>query len=190
MNVNPQSLSPTLWRTCRVLANPTRLGCLGIVVDNPGVTVETVAAKLHITEVNSSLCLRALQSRGLLSSTRKGRWVFYSPETDPKVETAKPLLDAVSKALHAKRFTLDDIEKAVTAYTHPRRIILARLLHSRGPLAVEVLAGTSDISLPALHRHLRKLIRRGIVVEADGKYALRTPRNALAKELLLLVVGP
>ena len=190
MNNNPKSLSPTLWRTCRVLANPTRLACLKLVIDNPGVTVETVAAKLQITEVHASLCLRALQSRGLLSSIRRSRWVVYSPETDPMVATAKPFLDAVSKALHSKETSLDDIEKAVTAYTHPRRIIITRLLHSGGLLEDTLLAKTSDISLRALRRHLQKLISRRIVIEIYGGYALCTPRDALAKALLLIVVGP
>ena len=189
MKKNPQPLSPTLWRTCRVLASPIRLRCLKLVLDNLGITVETVAAGLQITEAKASLCLRALQSRGLLSSTRRSRWLIYSPETDPKVKAAQPFLDAVSTALHSRRISLDNIEKAVTAYTHPRRIVIVRLLNSSGPLNMFMLSDMSDISLPALCRHLQKLVNRQVVSETGNDYALRTPRTALAQALLDIVLN-
>ena len=37
------ALHPTLWRTCRVLAGPTRLRLLRRVIARPGLTVQQLA---------------------------------------------------------------------------------------------------------------------------------------------------
>lgn len=88
MKKNEANLAPTLWRTCRVLANPNRLSCLKAVLKVPGRTVENVADAVGLAESKASLALRALQSRGILSSHRISRWTHYYPEPDASVATA------------------------------------------------------------------------------------------------------
>ena len=72
MKTKEESLSPTLWRTCRVLANPNRVRCLKAVLKCPGRSVEDVAAAVGLTEVKASLALRALQSRGQSADVKEG----------------------------------------------------------------------------------------------------------------------
>ena len=43
---NAHPLQPTLWRTCRVIANRTRLQILALLLRQPGQTVSAVAAHL------------------------------------------------------------------------------------------------------------------------------------------------
>ncbi len=61
---------PTLWRTCRVLANPKRLACLRAVMGTPNLCVEEIAREAGLDEVQGSMALRALQARGLIAAYR------------------------------------------------------------------------------------------------------------------------
>lgn len=181
-------LSPTLWRTCRVLANGTRLNCLKVVLDRLEICVEDVAEMVGVTDNEASKSLRALQSRGLISSRRESRWVIYFPSTNPLVESAKPLLDAVSKALHDEQVSMIDIEKACTAYTHMRRIVITRLLSSSGPLDISGIKKATGYSFQAIKRHLVKLVDRRTVSEEDGVYTLCKSKDPLSKALLRIVL--
>ena len=59
-------LRPTLWRTCRVLANPTRLKMFSLLLQQPGQTVSAVAEHLSQPLSLTSEYLRALEARGFL----------------------------------------------------------------------------------------------------------------------------
>ncbi len=67
------SLRPTLWRTCRVLANRTRLKIYALLLRQPGQTVSAIAEQLKLPLPAASHYLRALEARGLLAVRRKGR---------------------------------------------------------------------------------------------------------------------
>jgi DNA-binding transcriptional ArsR family regulator len=68
---------PTLWRTCRVIANQKRLEIFECLVQTPGQTVTSVAQHCSLPLSVASESLRMLESRGLLTVQRVGRWVKY-----------------------------------------------------------------------------------------------------------------
>ncbi|MGI5869231.1 MAG: ArsR family transcriptional regulator [Kiritimatiellia bacterium] len=189
MKTKEEHLSPTLWRTCRVLANPNRLRCLKAVLKTPGLTVEDVAASVRLSESKTSLALRALQSRGILSSRRRSRWVHYYPETDPAVGTAEPFLDAARHALIDNKMSEEDFKCAMQAYTHPRRIAIVQALAHAENLQPEDLSVMLDISPEALARHLRKLQTLGVVAITEKGCKLEKPGSSLAKALLRIVLS-
>ena len=90
-------LTPTLWRTCRVLSGATRLELLRRIIEMPDQCVAELTEALGLSETRASQELRRLQSRGLVQVAREGRWVRYRPVTVPKVPSAKPLLAAARK---------------------------------------------------------------------------------------------
>ena len=183
------SLAPSLWRTCRVLASPNRLRCLKAVLETPGLTVEEVAAVARLTETKTSLALRALQSRGIISFKRQSRWVHYYPETDPSVITAEPFLDATKTALARDRMSEQVFKGTMQAYTHPRRIAIVRAVAHVKNMNPADLSEMLEISPEALARHLRKLKVCGVVQQTKGCYALAHPQSKLAQALLRIILS-
>lgn len=183
------SYHPTIWRTCRVLANRRRLACLRAVLQSPGSTVGEVAAAAVLPEDQASLCLRALQARGLLHGSRVSRWVHYYPAPDPLVPVAAPLLDAVRHALLKTRMGAPQIISCLTAFTHPRRLSILRTLLRGGQVSFTGLARAGQMSEAALFRHLMKLSVRGVVVEEDDKWALNPSPSALTRAFLSLIAS-
>jgi DNA-binding MarR family transcriptional regulator len=182
-----QPLQPTLWRTCRVLANRDRLRVLSYVSAHAGVTVSQVAVRCGLAMPRASEYLRALQARGLIQPRRHSRWVSYAAGADPAVVHAAPILAAVQAAF-ARRDKPAEMLRAATAFTHPRRLVLAAALHGQ-PQYPESLARRCGFSLTATCRHLRKLERRGLVQTApDGTCLLCAKPPPLLRDLLGLVV--
>jgi DNA-binding MarR family transcriptional regulator len=70
-------LQPALWRTCRVLANRTRLHMRGCLLQHPGQTVSAVADQLKLSLPVASQYLRALEARGLLTVRGVSRRLKY-----------------------------------------------------------------------------------------------------------------
>jgi len=103
-----------------------------------------------LTEPKTSLALRALQSRGIISSKRRSRWVHYYPESDPSVKSAEPFLDAANIALARKRMPEQDFRVTVQAYTHPRRIAIVRAVAHADNFQPADLCEMLDISPEAL----------------------------------------
>src|SRR5689334_18224413 len=89
-------LQPTLWRTCRVLANRLRLRMLASVVRRPGQTVSMVAKQFNVRVGVASEYLRALEARSLLIARRKGRYVEYEPVNGKPEEARHRLAAAVA----------------------------------------------------------------------------------------------
>lgn len=175
---------PTLWRTCRVLANPKRLACLRAVMGTPNLCVAEIAREAGLDEVQGSMALRALQARGLIAAVRESRWVRYVPETDPLVPSAKPLMDVLSRVLRPGEMCDEEVIRTVTAFTHPRRLAMLRCLQLHAPLSIEALSAACGISLPAAYRHLRKLSSRRVVAVQDDIITLVPRQNPLARMLL------
>ncbi len=181
------NLHPTLWRTCRILANQRRLACLRTVLSFPGSSVETVAEKAGIPTDQASLCLRALQARGLIHAERHSRWVHYTPHPDLSVPVATPILFALRRALLADKLTDAAITLTLTAFTHPRRLAILKRLTPTAQLTAARLTCETSISPPALWRHLSKLKRRGLVIQTPDGWKLANVLTPLSKAMLTLV---
>lgn len=183
-------LKPTLWRTCRVLANERRLRVLAYVCTAGPAHVTKVAAATQLPQPQATGNLRLLQSRGLLRATRRSRWVEYAAMPDPLVEHAAGMLEAMTQAIRRKD-SAAEIMRALTAFTHPRRLRIVMAL-ADAPLLFDQLVLRCSISRPALYRHLRKLERRGLLAavgEAD-RYRLVTPPAGVLRDLLRLALHP
>lgn len=179
-----RDLQPSLWRTCRILANASRIRCLKCVLVQPVSQVGAIAQELGIPLHYASQYLRALQARGLLEATRQSRWVYYAPTPDPLVPSAKPLLDALRTALLEECRSERQIVHDLTAFTHPRRLAILACLLRRKSATAETLAAFTRISQPAMSRHLTKLQDRDLVVENKGRWALKPCTHQPAQTLL------
>jgi hypothetical protein len=184
-----QHLSPTVWRTCRVLANENRLLLIKAMIDQPPMTVKQLAHTCKMREFTCSLRLRQIHARGLLQVTRISKWVYYQLGADPEVEHAKPILVALIKTLRKCKHKADYglVIKEATLFTHPRRILLARALAKECHPGLGKLLSTCDISLPALYRHLDKMERRGLITCSGTEVTLCPPNKPLTKALLSIV---
>ena len=182
------TLHPTLWRTCRVLANTQRLQCLKTVLCKPGATVGQIAETCHYPVNQTSVYLRALQARGLLQSVRDSRWVHYHPQPDPLVPSAEPVLSAMTRALLKEKMPIKDVIFCLTAFTHPRRLVILSVLLQNKSIPFATLSRKSNVSLCALTRHLAKLCRRNMAVKDEEEYcAPLPPPSPLAASLLRLL---
>ena len=179
-----QSMRPTLWRTCRVIANETRLNLLRALFFCEESTVSMLAGKAGISISFASSQLRALGARGLVSARSAGRWVFYTAAPNLAVEHAAVIGNAirVSCAIDAENRGLIE---AATAFTHPRRIVIARCLAEGEKTASELMIST-HISTMALYRHLVKLTARRMVEQENNRYRLARPENVLGQTLLAI----
>ena len=175
-----------MWRTLRVLANPSRLRVIECLFRDGPLCVSAVATRCRLQPVSATQHLRLLQSRGLIQARRTGRWVRYSADPDPLVAHAPPLTAALRHALLAEQAGTTRIVRELTAFTHERRILIVRAI-SRGTDTPEAIRTACRISAPALNRHLRKLTRRDVICRQDEHIQLLRPVNALARRLLALV---
>lgn len=177
---------PTLWRTCRGLANRRRLRIFGFLVGHPPQTVSTVAKCLNLPLSTTSKALRLLESRSLLLAQRTGSLVKYSVGTD-RASTPSGLTTALRRALREvnQEENVDAIFSLVTAFTHPRRIEIFRALWDR-PQRFEQLQTATGVPPWALYRHLKKLEDRGFIKHHSGLYQAAQPTNAVQRELMRL----
>lgn len=179
-------LTPTLWRTCRVLAGPTRLELLWRILATPDRCVTDLAAAGAISETRASQELRRLQSRGLIQQVRSGRWTRYRPVTDPKVASAKPLLAAAKESL--AKWPAEETVRVAKAFAHERRLKMVRLLQA-GPRSGEELRLLGALSKPALFRHLAVLRAGGVVKRTADGWALASNPHPLAQAMKSLLAA-
>jgi DNA-binding transcriptional ArsR family regulator len=182
---NVSSLQPTLWRTCRVLANRTRLKICALLLQQPGQTVSAIAEQLKLPLPAASQDLRALEARGLLAVRRQGRRVVYRPTPATTRTSAAELVTALRLVFRQEGSPVETIFKTATAFTHPRRIEIFNALRKENQSPVQ-LCTLTGISVPSLYRHLRKLKARGFVTYHEGRW-VATPRfDPLGRELTRL----
>ena len=181
------SLHPTVWRTCRVIANETRLKLLWRLFQQGEASMGQLARSLGVKEPAASSGLRALGARGLIASERRGLYVFYKPEVNAEVEHAELILSAL-RSCYDEVVPFKHVIHLATAFTHVRRIDIVRVLQG-GSLHEVELSLRTQISIPALHRHLRKLTARGFVSKEDGIIKLLEPPDPLAIALLGAVLA-
>lgn len=177
-------LTPTLWRTSRVLAGKTRLDLLRRILAGAGLGVSEFAAAAGLSEPRASQELRRLQARGLVQVTRAGRQVTYRPVPDPKVPSAKPLL-AAAKAALAKHPDEETIRVA-QAFGHERRLKIVRALMN-GPRPARELATAVGMPELALFRHLRALQEGGVARRTKNGWELAPNSHPLAKAMKALL---
>ena len=164
-----------------MLANGTRLRILGLLVRHSPQTVSAVAARLQLPMPVASQCLRSLEARGLLTLRRVKLHVHYRLNNNPTGD-ARDLVTALRSAFRSEPSPENLIFKLSTAFTHPRRVEIFRLLQTR-PRAPAQIRIATGISGPALVRHLEKLKARGFVVSQKNIYSTTRPREAFGRTL-------
>lgn len=181
-----EKLQPTLWRTCRVLANKTRLKVLNELCTRPEQRVTDIAQRLGLSLPRASQSLRTLNSRGLLLARRTGASVYYRLEADRSIRHNDRLVRAIRTTFSNETYPVRSIFRYATAFTHPRRILIVRALRER-PLSLAEIASTTKISRRAIKRHLGKLEIRGFLKRANGWYFYSVPPHEFARVLLFLL---
>jgi len=180
------ALRPTLWRTCRGLASKTRLRIFRELCARPEQRVSDIARRLGMSLSLASQSLRALNARGLLLARRFGPSVYYSPCANRSIPNSARLLQAIQKTFANDKNPNENIFQYSTAFTHPRRILIIKIL-CKSPMQFEEIAFKTNIPPRALSRHLRKLIARGFLKRADCKrYICSVPQHEFARFLLNL----
>lgn len=185
-------LAPTLWRTCRILANIRRLKLLKAMLE--AAEPLTVTGLADRTGLPMSACcenLRKLAARGLIHATRNGREVRHSLIPDRLVHHATPILDVVIRTLRTAR-TNHDYEvmiKDVTAFTYPRRMTIVRELNRLGRTEFLTLQKTCGIPRSSFIRQIHKLKNRDVIrTDDDWEHLELAPQSRpLASELLRIV---
>ena len=182
-----QTLNPTLWRTCRVLAGANRIKLLRQVHDYPGQHVAALAKAAGIGRPYASQEMRRIQSRGLLRPVKRGIAVVYSPIPDPQVPTAAPLLKAIRAALKSRPAERDaDMARIAAGLAHERRIALARSLMQRPKTQAQLLA-ECPMAPCSLQLHLRTLAKAGFVATRGRVLSFQTPDHPLGQALAKLL---
>lgn len=153
-----------------MLANDTRLRLLAQLVRKQPQSVSELAAQCSLTLPVASQSLRALEARGLLRVNRIHRRVEYHIPMRSKAGSLAELIAALVAALRREPLPTRTIMKLATAFTHPTRIQIHRMLQS-GPKTEMQLQTAICLSSLALWRHLRKLKARGFVRHDDTQRA-------------------
>lgn len=179
------ALKPTLWRTCRVLANRTRLRMFRFLVQNPDQNVETVAKRLKVRPPLASEYLRGLEARGFLTARRAASRVYYRVNPETAVQGVRPLVQALQLAFRQSPNSIDRVFNLATGFTHPRRVTVFRAL-SEGPRTAAQIKTATGISRPAVNRHLAKLEARGFVAHKAGKFFRVRRRDRVGQALAQL----
>lgn len=180
-------LRPSLWRTCRVLANEPRLQLIRHLVECEKSTVASLAQQVDIPPNLASTYLRAISARGLIQAEPKGRHVYYIAIPNVNVHGAAELLNALKHAFGTEMKNKEIIHYT-TAFTHQRRIAIAKALQHRPTQPAELSARTS-IPMTALLRHLSKLSNRDMAEMAKEHYRLAIPNNVYGHTLLLAALN-
>ena len=175
-------LQPTLWRTCRVLANRVRLGMVMAVFQQPGQSVSAIAIRLNLPLPVASTYLRALEARGLLVARRMGRHVNYRPAPTDATTPGAEIAAALKTAFRTENVPIETVFQLATAFTHPRRADIFRAVQAKPRTLLEIQKCTG-IPAPALNRHLRKLESRGFVGCHSGYYVAVLRTDALGRKL-------
>lgn len=143
-------------------------------------TVGAVASRLRLRLPLASQYLRALEARGLLKVRRVAGQARYRAiiSSDGK----RGLAQALQSVFKANPAVARPIFGLCTAFTHPRRIIIFRVLRSRA-LTWGELRRTTRIPDLALRRHLNKLKARGFVTHRSGRYVATCPKGTVSRAL-------
>jgi DNA-binding transcriptional ArsR family regulator len=183
-------LNPTLWRTCRMLANARRLKIIRHLIDNGPITLTELATATSMSLPACSQYTRQITARGLCREIRKGTYAFFDLYPDPSIPYSAQLLQAIIAALLRTKPDFTEPIADLTAYTHVRRIMIVNYLVSNDSSRLCEMQQALQISESALLRHLNKLLSRNLVSRLeDEHYCLLKPPTPLAKKLLTIATG-
>ena len=175
------ALSPTLWRTCRVLSGATRLALLRRIIRTPGMSVGALADAEGLGIGRTSQELRRLQARGIVGVERHGRFVRYFPVPDPAVSSAGPILRALQESCTRYGAAMPErTAQLARGVAHEKRLAVVRAMQA-GPQAVEELQAALKIPVPTLWHHLLFLRAGGWIAPQNGKWMLARNEHPLAK---------
>ena len=180
-------LRPTLWRTCRVIANEQRMLLLYSLFKNNGQCVFELAQNIGIRPEHASIHLRSLNSRGLILQKREKMRLLCSTQANEEVDSAPLLLNAL-RTCYKQQTPTHVLTKQATAFTHARRIEIIRCIPSAG-ITKDQLNEQTNISYSALTRHLNKLESRGFITSGRNIFFRATPPDALSKALLKVILN-
>lgn len=192
-----KKLSPTLWRTCRVLMNDVRLRLLWAVVkNNDRLNVTGIAKLLGIIQPLATIGLRALQARGLIGVRRERYSVYYNLTEDRSLPEATRLRQAFVDYFDSDKLEFDwtnHVMILLKAFAHFNRLAMIRRL-SEGEASKTDLEAASGVVVKTIEHHLRILTRAGLIEgRDDGKgsaiYHLLPQTNPIALELLRQTIG-
>lgn len=183
-----QSMKPTLWRTCRIIANDSRLNLLQLLFKLGENSVTALGKQAGLSESHASLHLRLLNSRGLISARIAGKWVYYSATANQAVRHAPEILDALKTSYAYTDIDNNQTFNVATAFTHQRRIMIAKHLHHGAISSVE-LSFRTMVPLTSLRRHLKKLEARHFIKTENNLYTLGNPSHPLAQTLLSIAAS-
>ena len=175
-------LTPTLWRTCRVIACTTRLQLLWHIFQHEKLYIAELAQLTRIGIPTATIHLRALNARGLILPHREKMKVFYRAKANVAVAFAPELLTALHECCE-RNVPFKTIIRQATAFTHERRIELIRALNE-SDLTFDELLEKTGMSPSSLSRHAGKLKARGIIRRNQGKYRLMKPKEGLSSLLM------
>lgn len=179
--------SMMIWRTCRILANETRLKILKRLMRGAELCVTDIAEVEDIALVTASEHLRLLHQSGFLGQERKSKWIFYSAVLPSGFPVTEKIYKPLRKQLIASDRQISSLLKLMTAFTHPRRVeILKRLFNSSR--SFEELIELCDISPMAMKRHLDKLVSRDVVRQDSDVYRI-TSGGVELKRVLVRMCG-
>jgi DNA-binding transcriptional ArsR family regulator len=108
--------------------------------------------------------------------------VVYHPASQPKNLCARLLLPTL-QSCKENTVSFDVIIHAATAFTHERRIQVVRCL-AAADQPFDSLLEKTGMTMPALNRHLKKLLDRNIIKKSGRIYQMRQPGSGLSRCLL------
>lgn len=156
-------LTPTLWKTCRVVANPVRLRILRILMKEKALTVMDMVRLMAMPKGTVSLYLKELQARGFIHAKRKSVNVFYEFKSDPVVPQAAKVMDIVTALFREGKGDKDVIALFSALRTSNAVKMMACLLKDGGWVDCTVIGQRLRISLLTVLKHRRTLCRNGFV---------------------------
>jgi DNA-binding transcriptional ArsR family regulator len=165
--MNASSTQPTLWRTCRVLASADRLRLFSALTRKQPQTVSSLAEQVVLSLPKTSMYLRAMESRGLLSVRRVGRRVEYQMPPANADSAMAELVSSLQNALNTDEKPIAKIYQLATGFTHPARIEVYRRL-AMPSANMEMIAVAIKLSPRAVTRHVQKLAARGYVTDVTA----------------------
>ena len=176
-----------IWRTCRVLANESRLKILKRLMRGAEMCVTDISEVEGVSLVTASEHLRLLHQIGFLRQEREGKWIFYTASLSAGFPLVEKIYNPLKKRLIMPESQIPSLLKLMTAFTHPRRVEILKCLVVASR-SFDELVELCDMSPMAMRRHLGKLVSRDIVRQDSDIYRI-TSGGIELKRVLIRICG-
>jgi ArsR family transcriptional regulator len=174
-----------IWKACRVLANESRLKILKRLMQGAELCVTDIADIEGVALVTASEHLRLLHESGFLRQERKSKWIFYSAELSSGNPVAENMFNPLRKQLITAGNQIPLLLSLLTSFTHPRRVGIVKNIFGFSR-SFDDLIEVCDISKPAMHRHLDKLVVRKVICQDADVYRIVPGGTELKRVLIKL----